>query len=200
MRIHSLWKTHGESSPFMPPPPGALRPGEDMKQLLRGFSLVPGQNRLSMRLVSRPHSPGMIRVLKQGGPPAIVEKQNNGEAIVLFSVDIGYITHFDVRRAVRDDGKRRNLHWKFAGGDVNITELKTTNAVGTADNSSRELNENGRRPSTFRAPSKYLLSMKDMHEARRFVREWHHRPLDVYRDRKELGQESPAIVNAEVLW
>lgn len=195
-RLHTLSRTHGEGSmPFMPPPPESLRAGEDLKQVLRGFSLVPGRNRLAMHMVNKPYTQSLRHILADGGPPVLAEKRAAGGVTVLFSVDVGYISTSDVVTALAVDGRRRNLHWKYFGGkSLDITELRPDGYEG-------HIAFPHSRKKRFKTPPKFLLNLKDEHEARRFVREWHRRPLEVIgRDHDELGQESPAMVDAEVLW
>lgn len=120
-------------------------------------------------------------------------RASKDDALVLFSVDMAFVTYFDIVYAIQDDGRRRNMHWKFAGGkNQDITNI-------SFNKEAQEKGQKGQKGS----PHKYIFSMRDMQEARRFVREWHRRPLEVASKREhdvELGREKPAIVHAELLW
>lgn len=199
-RLHMLGKNKGPSSmPFMPPPLGSLREGENIKDLLRGFSVLPRQNKLSMRLLNKPYRPGVLEMIAQGGPPALASRRAKGEALVLFSVDVGTITYYDILYALKDDGRQRNMLWRFAGGkEVDITAVTLQHRPVKDEAQRRDFKASDR----FKAPEKYIFAMKDVQEARRFVREWHRRSIEGVKRGKseELGQERPATVSAELLW
>jgi hypothetical protein len=193
MRIHKLGRSHGGSLPFIPPVPGILKKGEDAKELLRGFSVLPRQNKLSMRLLRRPYRPHVKRLLSQGGPSAMA---NKGDSLVLLSVDERSVSYNDILYAIKDDGRQRNMHWKFSGQkSTDITRLGTEHtATGNIIGENSPTSHN-------KASRKYILSMKDTHEARRFVRDWHRRSILVAaKDHGGSGQERLAMVNAELLW
>jgi hypothetical protein len=197
LRLHTLSKTHGSSMSPLPFPSKYLRSGEDIKQVLRGYSLVPGQSKLSLSLINRPYSPKLAQLLNDGGPAAIARKKTKSEDMVLFSVDWGRIGHHDLRHAIFNDGKRRNLHWSLIdgkGGILKINDNQEKEVDHTADGSSVH-----RKTRHIRSPSRYLLSFKDPHEARRFVREWHRRPFPVQKEHK-VGDEPAPIMNAEIFW
>lgn len=114
--------------------------------------------------------------------------------MVLISSGNGTIDRMDMITAIKDDGKRRNLHWKLAGGDDELVQLEDNQTeVETLETSW------GRRKTIRRSPARYVLSFRDRHEARRFVREWHKRPL-YEKDHPRPGDQEPPVVNAEVLW
>ena len=186
--------------------PGLLKDGEDLKDVLNGFSLVPGYSRLSLRMVNRPYSPAMIRILSEAGPAAIAREQRNAEDLVLFSLDTGQLSHYDLAAALGEDGRRRNLHWKLAGGKEDIVRLNNELDVddkmpedvrdrSLSDDKTRHMPQN--RPA--RMPSRFIIPFQDALEARRFVREWHRRPFPGKREHRH-GDEPPGIVNAEILW
>jgi hypothetical protein len=191
-RLHSLSKSTGSSSvSSMPPPPGSLKEGEDTKELLRGFSIVPRQN----------YQPHILELFREGGPPALASRSSKGEALVLFSVDMAFVTYYDILFAIKDDGRRRNMHWRFAGGkETDITNITFEKDVKKG---MKEGIKDHARKSQGDKPQKYILAMKDMQEARRFVREWHCRPMEVANRKAhhgDLGKEKSAIVHAELLW
>jgi hypothetical protein len=140
-------------------------------------------------------------MIKDGGHASILKYQSKAEAMVLISSDTGRFTPHDLRDALGADGKRRNLQWRLAGGESDITGLHNDQLV--EDESATDLLDGGEQRSpqkrTFRGPPRYVIAFKDRHEARRFVREWHRRPFPLQREHN-LGNEPPPIVNAQILW
>jgi hypothetical protein len=186
----------------VPIPPGYLENGEDPMRLLQGFSLVPAHGRVSMRILRKPYKPSVIRLLKEGGDAARIAKESKAGEMVIFSVDIGHITQDELEEALKDDGRRRNLHWRL-GREEESHIVKLTYGHG------REEPGEGiegpieayraRKKEEYRRPSRYVISFRDRNEARRFVREWHRRPFPLRR-KHNPGDEPIPIVNAEILW
>ncbi|KAF4629841.1 hypothetical protein G7Y89_g8308 [Cudoniella acicularis] len=150
-------------------PPSFLKNGEDVRKILRGFSLAPAYTRLHCRLVDQPYRPAVLRLLTDGGPAALVRNKSKSKAedMVLLYSDRGQISRELLQKRIKDDGKSRNLHWKLAGGEDDIMELhskeepdveSTDGMVGTGDKKMR---------SPY--PTRWVISFKDRHEARRFV-------------------------------
>ena len=199
IRLHRLSKVHGHSVSTFPFPSRFLRSGEDIKQVLRGYSLVPGQSKLSLRLINRPYSPKLVQLLTGGGPAAIATQKTQSQDMVLFSVDRGQISHYDLRHAISMDGKRRNLHWGLkTGGDNAIVRVNDDHQSGSNHDAVEAATKHQPRRNMW-GPARYILSFKDTHEARRFVREWHRRPFPVQKEQK-VGNEPPPIMNAELFW
>lgn len=119
----------------------------------------------------------------------------NSEDMVLLSVDWGRISYIDLKNAISKDGKRRNLPWKLIAGEGAIVGVNSDEQNEESD----ELGDaNAARPSRrrkLRSPTRYIISFRDPHEARRFVREWHRRPFPVGRE-----DEPPPILNVEMFW
>lgn len=189
----------------LPIPKGYLQEGEDPDKLLQGFSLAPAHGAISMKLLQKPYRPPVLRMLKEGGPAARLTKEGKAGEMVIFSLDIGQITEYDLREALREDGRRRNLHWKFGREEAgHIFKLDY-------DYQGDDLEEPGegtagsveayraRKKAEYRRPSRYVISFADRNEARRFQRDWHRRPLPVKRQHNP-GDEPIPIVNAEILW
>jgi hypothetical protein len=209
-KLHNLAKSSmALEASGIPIPPGYLQDGEDPAKVLQGFSLVPAYGRLSLRMLNRPYRPPVFRMLKEGGPAARIIKESKAGEMVIFSVDVGHINQYDLLEALRDDGKRRNLHWKFGGDRANqIVRLDCDHQddnLGEPDEgleqspdpdseSSRARKKNG-----SRRPPRYVISLKDCNEARRFVMEWHQRPFPV-RQVHNPGDEPTPTVNTEILW
>jgi hypothetical protein len=190
----------------LPIPPGHLQEGEDPVKLLQGFSLVPTSGAVSMRLLRKPYKPTVIQMLNEGGPAARITMESKAGEMVTFSVDIGHITQYDLEEALREDGRRRNLHWKFGKEEAgHIFKLnydhQGDDSLEEAGGGTQESIETyrARKKAEYRRPSRYVISFRDRNEARRFVREWHRRPFPVKRQHN-LGDEPIPIVNAEILW
>jgi hypothetical protein len=189
----------------VPIPPGYLQDGEDPEKLLQGFSLVPAAGQVSLRILRKPYRPPVLRLLKEGGEAARITKESKAGEMVIFSVDIGHITQYELEEALKDDGRRRNLHWKLgreeAGQIVKLTYNDHSNnqeEPGERTDDSIEVYR-ARKKEEYRKPSRYVISFRDRNEARRFVREWHRRPFPVKRQHRP-GDEPIPIVNAEILW
>jgi hypothetical protein len=194
IRLHRLARAYTGSliASTLPPPPGLVRDGEDPNKAVESFTLVPGRSRLSLRLVNRPYKPGMSRMLSEGGPHGISSRQSRGEGLVLFSLDVGSVRFQDLRETIDLDGKRRNLHWALAGDSI-------TKIEGRKEGSDEASEQVVLKKTASRGSSKYMIAFKDRNEARRFVMEWHRRPLPLQREHSP-GDEAPPIVNAQILW
>ncbi|PQE24271.1 hypothetical protein CJF31_00002507 [Rutstroemia sp. NJR-2017a BVV2] len=194
IRLHTLARTHPVSkAAIVPPPPGYLKPGEDVESLVRGFSLVPAYSRLSLRQLNKPYQPAILKLLSNGGPTIIARQKSGAEDMVLFSLEGGpALTELDVLKLLEDDGRRRNLLWRLAK-EGKVVKLKDKNE-------NNELGSDGTRPlRLLNVMSRYVVSFADRYEARRFVREWHRRPCPLQKEYK-LGDEPPPIVSAKIMW
>jgi hypothetical protein len=194
-RQRGQWENSGIAG--VPLPPGILRDEEDAQKVVRSFTLVPSYSQLFLRMVVKPYRPAMLRLLDEGSPGAIAARKAKAENIVLVTSDIGVIGYYELLRALKEDGKRRNLHWRLAGGDDEIVQLKDGPMDGQMEAEMGETSKS--RTRTLKSPTRYVLSFKDRHEARRFVREWHKRSLPERRQPRP-SEELPPVVNAEILW
>ncbi|KAG9233679.1 hypothetical protein BJ875DRAFT_463481 [Amylocarpus encephaloides] len=191
-RITRASVTHGQRFGLegLPLPPGLLRNGQDVKGLVRGFSLVPPHSKLWLRLIHKPYTATIQRMLEASGPLApLANMKQVAENTVLLYPDDGNISIGMLKRAIMDDGRSRNLHWKMVDDIVPLTK-KSEGEI---------LNEEvGIMPQGFQRPERYLIPFKDRTEARRFAREWHRRQFpDTTNSRRDA---EPPIVNAEILW
>jgi hypothetical protein len=141
----------------------------------------------------------VAQVLSDGGPAAIARQKTGSEDMVLFSVDWGQISHNDLRHAISDDGKRRNLHWDLIDGEGAIVKINGDQQNLDDESAEEAIVTRTPRSRNIRSPTRYILSFKDPHEARRFVREWHRRPFPMQKEHK-VGDEPPPIMNAKIFW
>lgn len=189
----------------VPIPPAYLQEGEDPATLLQGFSLVPACGQVSLRILRKPYMPPVLRLLKEGGEAARITKESKAGEMVIFSVDVGHITQYDLEEALNNDGRRRNLHWKLGSEETGQIVKLTYDDHGNSPEEPGEKTEESvkayraRKKEEYRRPSRYVISFKDRNEARRFVREWHRRPFPIYRQHNP-GDEPIPIINAEILW
>jgi hypothetical protein len=140
----------------------------------------------------------VAQILRDGGPAAIARQKTNSENMVLLSTDFGQISHFELQAAISGDGHERNLHWKFIDGEGAIVKVNSDQQGEEDESEESRFNGLHRRRNT-RSQSRYILSFKDSYEARRFVREWHRRPLPL-RMEKKVSDEPPPMINAEIFW
>ena len=166
---------------------------------------MPPHERLVLRLVSWPYRPNLVRLLNGGGPAILASGRSQGQNRVLVSVDQANWTLLDLREAISDDGRRRNLHWKLVDGSGDILRLDVAqqgqeSGVIRADEIAR-MGPSGTTHNNkpFPATSTFIISFKDRHEARRFVREWHRRALPERR-KASVSDPPPPVLNAQILW
>ncbi len=199
-RLHSIYK-QGDSS-TLPLPASSLQEREEARSQLSTFSLVPGYSKLNLKILRSPYHPQVVKLIANGGVAQIAARKSKSGDMVLFTIDYGHITQYDLSKAIADDGRRRNLHWRLAGGlrgDDNIVRLN----YNPFDSQSGEVRDELEQMKVAREarlrPSRFVISFKDRHEARRFVREWHRRPFPQY-SRPRPEDETAPLVSAKILW
>ncbi|KAI0459278.1 hypothetical protein F5B21DRAFT_456161 [Xylaria acuta] len=126
-RLEQLWglgKTyvpgahHGRWHAVQQPLPLGLRrteAGEDVASLLRSFTLVPPGQRLHVQL-----SRASPELYLRGSFVGQLAAHAKSEFLVLVRLDGGRLTLDALRRAIEDDGARRNLAWRIADLDNGI--------------------------------------------------------------------------------
>ncbi|KAI1006300.1 hypothetical protein K3495_g1920 [Podosphaera aphanis] len=187
-RLHELSRLHGKSPSYLLPTlKGYSQENEELENLLRNFSLVPGYARLSLHFLRRPYGPRINQYLKDDGLITSLSRKTKSENMVLFSLDAGTINIHELCNFIDKHGKQRNLHWQFSGGQKAIIDL---NQNGDSRKDSYEIK-------MHKMPSSFLLPFTGEYEARRFVRECHRQPFPLARDPRESGFP---IINAEILW
>ncbi|KAH8156728.1 hypothetical protein CIB48_g11519, partial [Xylaria polymorpha] len=130
-RLEQLWGLgkayvpgahHGRWHTMQQPLPRGLRrteAGEDVASLVRSFTLVPPGQRLQVQL-SRVSPARIAELYVQGGFVDRLAARAGSEFLVLVRVDGGRLTLDDLRRAIEDDGLRRNLAWRITDIDGGI--------------------------------------------------------------------------------
>lgn len=192
IRLHALSKTQSFiTKATMPLPTNlALKPGEDIETLLRSFTLVPSTSRIAVRLLREPFTAFMQQMVEDGIHAAVKEQQSKGDALVLLNLEShGQFSEFDIQEAMAISGRKRNLPWKMAGGRRDIEKINEAKNVMV----DRGHEQDGRKSTSARGrESRFVIALKDRHEARRFVREWHRLPMPYGRN--------PPMVDAQILW
>ncbi|KAI0447432.1 hypothetical protein F4803DRAFT_499648 [Xylaria telfairii] len=130
-RLEQLWGLgkayvpgahHGRWHTMQQPLPRGLRrteAGEDVASLVRSFTLVPPGQRLQVQL-SRVSPARIAELYLQGGFIDRLAARAGSEFLVLIRIDGGRLTLDDLRRAIEDDGLRRNLAWRITDLDSGI--------------------------------------------------------------------------------
>jgi hypothetical protein len=201
LRLHKISQTYTPSSPLsrIPPPSGFVKDGEDIDKLLGAFTLIPSsQKSVSIRKLKRPFGPSVERLLTEGSHPALATRRKRGDNLVLFSLDRGYVSSYDLRSMIGNDGKERNLHWNLRYID-NLTKHNGPQDVEDLGVVDEEPGVDLRQKVKGRQPPTYILFFRGNQEARRFVRMWHRMPLPVLQKSSLRSQEPPRI-KAELLW
>jgi hypothetical protein len=183
----------------IPPPPGFLKEGEDLDALLQAFTLVPSsQMHASIRKLRKPLKESILHLIADDSHHALASRRQRGDNMVLFFLDRGFVSSYDLRSMIGNDGRERNLHWNLR----NIDDLTKSKSFPNEENIREGDADQGTEPRQrmkTRQPSTFILFFKDNQEARRFVRTWHRTPLPVLQE-PDISDQEPPIVNAELLW
>lgn len=156
-------------------------------------------------MLTKPFRPAVARLIAHGTLPVIAEQQAKGDALVLFALDRGHLSVFDLEMLLGKDGRARNRLWNLWGGGTRgaaIHKLTSARLAAVEKNEDLKVGENGEpRKQVRRPPSRFIVAFRNMKEARRFVRAWHRRELPPLRDADRSPEdEYPPVVNAELLW
>ncbi|KAI0857880.1 hypothetical protein F4860DRAFT_331955 [Xylaria cubensis] len=130
-RLEQLWGLgkayipgahHGRWHAMQQPLPKGLwrkRVDEDIGMLVRSFTLVPPSQRLNVQL-SRASPARIAELYLEGGFVNQLAARAGSEFLVLIRLDGGRLTLDTLRRAIEDDGARRNLAWRITDLDNGI--------------------------------------------------------------------------------
>ena len=139
-------------------------------------------------------------MVRHSGPKHLKDLQPNEEGIVAFGLTSGVATFREIKDVLDKDGRARNMLWDLVEDtgiqDLNVLRDKQSQFVpkrsidfGTPLDPER---------AAYTAPSRYVLTFRSRHEARRFVREWHRRPFP--QPNSYGTDEEPPTVLAEYIW
>jgi hypothetical protein len=200
LRLHMMSRTYTPSSLLsrIPPPPGFLKDEEDLDALLQAFTLIPpSQKSVSIRMLKKPFRPSVQRLLTNTCHPALAARRGREDNMVLFSLDRGSVSSYDLRTMIGNDGKERNLKWNLKRIDdlskLNRSSRGEKNIKGVDADQEMDLRRR------LKTRQSYILFFKDNQEARRFVRAWHRMHLPVLQQ-PGFGDQEPPLMKAELLW
>ena len=165
---------------------------EDVAQLIRTFTLVPPSQRLHITQ-SRTSPAKITQMYLEGGFVDQLAARAGSKFLVLLRLDGGRLSVQTLRRAIKDDGKRRHLPWRITDLDKGIlpfgkSVLKakyrvhvpeedfTTNTGAEEEGSNNEIMDEkdysevtGQDPSTLNAAQEAEESNKKYRRYPRFV-------------------------------
>lgn len=194
-RIHELSKSVAVNSILDPLPP-MLNGSEgftaiEMEQMVRDFSLVPPSMNLHLE---KQHEGLPMAVIEKGGYPQILPgKLTPKQPQVLLELTNGPMpNYFQLRDAINQDGRRRNLPWPILAGPFGMRQLNMQRSARLSDGDSEhqvaEDQEGNGEDSTdvdselvrdvkgkLEKPShgqRWIVAFTDMEEAVRFARAW----------------------------
>lgn len=165
------------------------------QEALRAFTLVPPS--LDLDLTVRLWNSDFVReAWGKSNIRDIFQDPGAGpttECKVVLALSRGGLSHHDLRLAIEEDGRRRNLAWKLRNTQDSImpikfnilTESEQTKAQRAGDVSSphkedssagQESTGETEKYGTERFP-RYLLTFANATESRRFARNWHKRTV-----------------------
>ncbi|TKA63660.1 hypothetical protein B0A49_10046, partial [Cryomyces minteri] len=110
--LHGLAQRHTSTSLTSPiPPPPGRHDDEDLHSLLQSYALIPPSQKIELRLLMKPLTPGVRSVVDLGGYRLLAEKTRKPNQEVLVSFDGLQPTAFEIRDAFNKDGRDRGLLW-----------------------------------------------------------------------------------------
>lgn len=172
--------------------------GEDVYDILQNYALCPPSQRISLKILFPPYSPGLKRLMSQRGYSQIIGPNDKTEKAVLLWVN-GYQPNLAmIRDVISRDGQDRGIAWALANGENSIEKAKVPLV---AEDEIRRLEDAEDYQSSRSRPSypRWIISFTDENEARRFTRTWHQRPFPLGGKTVAVG-EPPPLVHAEVIW
>ncbi|KAI0396286.1 hypothetical protein F5Y17DRAFT_456225 [Xylariaceae sp. FL0594] len=229
-RIEELWKLgkrfvprahHGRAHMMLDPLPGGLKKrtqnGEEVKKLIRSFTLVPPSQRREVA-VSRMLPDKVEKVYRQGSIVDALAAVTGSRFLVMIRVDGGRLSLPNLRRAIEHDGQQRNLPWRITdlyqgilpfGRSVIKSNEKFDQLMSNLDDmysgkyardsggedgaSDRDLyNKAMGQPEEVNEKNRkfprFIIPFEDKAEAHRFLRNWHRRELTIQMGGREINE------------
>lgn len=179
--------------------------GEDVASLIRSFTLVPPSQRRHVLQTSRLGPARIVEAYLAGGFVDRLAARAGSPFLVLVRLDGGRL-HLDaLRRAIADDGRRRNLPWRIVADPVrgdpvilpfgksivkaNDPAVPPTSTAsekvndgnghgnGNGTGSEKGGEEEKEEENKARQYPRFIIPFTDRPEAYRFVQHWHRREL-----------------------
>ncbi|KAL8694222.1 MAG: hypothetical protein Q9218_001109 [Villophora microphyllina] len=193
IKLHNMAQIYTPTSleSPLPPPAGTVVEEEDIYTLLQDYALCPPSQRISLISLFAPYNASVKRLIEHQGYLQLWHPTNRAGRAVLFWVEDLHLTTSAIIFAIDQDGRDRGLPWETQGKRY----VERYDPSVALPEGSEQLDETG-------APShgsvRWIITLNDENEARRFVRAWHRRPFPLPNDYAR-GEVTP-IVNAEYLW
>jgi len=196
IRLHTLArnKTPTPGRPVALPPRGYVKDGEDIEAMVKAFTLVPSsQKDPAIRLLKKPVQPAVQDLVNHGGHKVVDVQLPKSKGKVLLSL-YGDLNAADIRTAILNDGRERNLEWNLWDHDGIVQ-------IGAAKAEQLDLaqHDDPLQDKKTVPLAKFIVTLKDITEARSFIRSWHRRPFPRQQEQSE-PDGLPPLVNVELLW
>lgn len=193
VKLHNVAQTHTPTSleSPLPPPAGTVVGEEDVYSLLQDYALCPPSQNISLISLFAPYKATVKNLIDHQGHPQLCCPTNRAGRAVLFWVEDLHPTASAIRSAIDQDSRDRGLPWATHG---NRYVEKYDPSVALAEGFERQ----DRTGAPSNSSVRWIITLNDEDEARRFVRAWHRRPFPVPSDYAK-GEVIP-IINAQYLW
>lgn len=161
----------------------------------------PDPSSLSVELVWG-HNP-FSRVSGSRIPHDILRRGLDARNLVHVKLDGSQLTLDEMRAVVEADGKERNLAWKlrdtWGNGGISVSLHGSPPRRIPERNEAEDDREaprwGGHKPRPENFFTRFFLSFQTVHDARRFIRAWHRRPLNINEE-----DQRACIVNTSLIW
>ena len=156
------------------------------------YTLSPSSTLLQLKTLPAPFHSSVKHLLSSRGYPQIMEPREKTNRGVLLWIDGSQLTTSQLKQAIRKDGDARAAPWALENQGDPIVKMQSP---AHGDSLSQSIDPRsilyGRR-----LQLRWTIEFEDEAEARRFVRSWHRRVLDV-----EVAETLTApMANCRVLW
>ena len=133
-------------------------------------------------------------MVEHQGHPHLRGPVDRTNRAVLFWVEGHIPTTLAIRSVIDHDGRHRGLPWGIAGGSRSVEKVEGANVhLGYPDEAGQP-EVAAPRPKS----SRWIITLIDENEARRFVRTWHNIPFPLSSGSPK--EDTQALVNVELLW
>ena len=166
--------------------------GDDLG-ILSDYALSPSSSPLQLRTLPAPFHASVKHVLNSRGYPQIMDPVEKTNRAVLFWTNWSHLTTYQLKQAIVKDGHSRGAAWALDKKGENVQKLDSSNGRDPSlDTPARDFEAIYRR----RVSPRWTISFEDEAEARRFVRSWHCRVMDL-----DIDEPLDAPVSScRVLW
>jgi hypothetical protein len=207
--LHQLAQTHTPKSIESPlrPPPGVKHKGEDLSSLLIDYTLAPPSQDLHLRVIFPPYDQPIQRLLSLNGTTALKTPIDRASRCVLLWVDGYQPNSANIKHMLLMDSQDRGIEWGPTAGKGSV-DLFTSSRINSGSSlegpSSSTVDSLERWEKETPTLNKWLITLEDETEARRFVRAWHRRPypgwMDANAKTDDNRHEPWPLVKVEFMW